>query len=128
MQVDGARYFDIDASGEILVIARRLPGMGGTHMLTKVWFFSLEMKFTLAINTLVSGFAFNINCMHTLRLKLLFKFLYLWDLQMSLIPPHEVEDILLPSGTKAVKDLRVSPAHSRLSLLASLGKKLSVLR
>ena len=47
---------------------------------------------------------------------------------MSLIHPHEMEDILLPSGTKAVKDLCVSPANSRLALLASLGKKLSVLR
>ncbi|KAL6337278.1 hypothetical protein AAG906_036592 [Vitis piasezkii] len=81
LQVDGARYFDIDASGEILVIARRLSGTGGTHVLTK----------------------------------------------MSLIAPHEIEDILLPSGTKAVKDLRVSPAKCRLALLASLGKKLSVL-
>ena len=52
----------------------------------------------------------------------------MWFLQMSLISPHEIEDILLPSGTKAVKDLRVSPAKCRLALLASLGKKLSVLR
>ena len=56
-----------------------------------------------------------------------FKFLYIWFLQMSLIAPNERENIHLPVNTKAVKDLRVSP-HNRLVLLASLGKKLSVLR
>ncbi|KAK9126597.1 hypothetical protein Scep_015443 [Stephania cephalantha] len=33
--VDGARVFDMDADGKILILARRLPGMGGTHLLTK---------------------------------------------------------------------------------------------
>ncbi|KAA8518707.1 hypothetical protein F0562_016519 [Nyssa sinensis] len=78
--VDGARVFDVDASSQILIIARRLAGMGGMHVLTK----------------------------------------------MSLIAPHETENIQLPVSTKAVKDLRVSP-HGRLTLLAFLGKKLSVL-
>ncbi|KAK6140144.1 hypothetical protein DH2020_026142 [Rehmannia glutinosa] len=79
-QIDGARLFDIDSSSEIYVFARRLSGMGGVHVLTKV----------------------------------------------SLSSDHEMEDIQLPENTKTVKDLRVSP-HARLVLLASLGKKLSVL-
>lgn len=45
--------------------------------------------------------------------------------KMSLIT-HGRENIQLPSDTKAIKDLRVSPAGG-LALLASLGKKLSVL-
>ncbi|KAK4396402.1 hypothetical protein Sango_1476800 [Sesamum angolense] len=79
-QVDGARLFDIDSSSQIFVIARRLSGMGGAHVLTKV----------------------------------------------SLLSNNDKEDIWLPENTKAVKDLQVSP-HARLVLLASLGKKLSVL-
>ncbi|CAA3029587.1 E3 ubiquitin- ligase RFWD3 [Olea europaea subsp. europaea] len=79
IQVDGARIFDVDTSSQILIIARRLSGMGTMNVLTK----------------------------------------------MSLIPSHEKEDIHLPVGFKAVKDLRVSP-HARIVLLASLGKKLSV--
>ncbi|CAK9165614.1 unnamed protein product [Ilex paraguariensis] len=35
-QVDGARFFDVDACSELLVIARRLSGMGGKHVLTKM--------------------------------------------------------------------------------------------
>ncbi|KAL2487336.1 Transducin/WD40 repeat-like superfamily protein [Abeliophyllum distichum] len=79
LQVDGARLFDIDSSSQILLIARRLSGMGTRNVLTK----------------------------------------------MSLIPSHEKEDIHLPVTLKAVKDLRVSP-YTKLVLLASLGKKLSV--
>ena len=48
-------------------------------------------------------------------------------LQINLAYPHENEDIQLPTRIKAIKDLRVSPC-GRLTLLASLGKKLSVLR
>ncbi|KAL7248044.1 hypothetical protein ACSBR2_002862 [Camellia fascicularis] len=80
LQVDGAKFFDVDASSQIFIIARRLYGMGGMHVLTK----------------------------------------------MSLIAPHERENIDLPVSTKAVRDLRVAP-HGRLALLASLGKKLSVI-
>ncbi|ONI23781.1 hypothetical protein PRUPE_2G207900 [Prunus persica] len=80
LAVDGARLFDMDASYQILVLARRISGMGGTHMLKKV----------------------------------------------NLINPLENEDIQLPPGTKAIKDLRISPC-GRLTLLASLGKKLSIL-
>lgn len=47
---------------------------------------------------------------------------------MSLIPPYEREDILLPSATNLIKDLRISPFNSSFALLASLGKKLSVIR
>ncbi|KAJ6331264.1 hypothetical protein OIU76_009773 [Salix suchowensis] len=81
LQVDGARLFDVDASGKILLLARRVPMMGGSHVLTK----------------------------------------------MSLIPPHESEDIFLSPGTKIIKDLHISPTNGRLALFASLGKKLSVL-
>ncbi|KAK2981190.1 hypothetical protein RJ640_007124 [Escallonia rubra] len=80
LHMDGARYVDVDASSQIVIIARRLSGMAGRHLLTKV----------------------------------------------SLIDPHEKENIELPSSTKAVRDLRASP-HSRLALVATLGKKLSVI-
>lgn len=78
-QVEGARFFDVDASSHIILLARRLTGTGGMHGLTKI----------------------------------------------SLIAPHERENIQLPSSIKAVRDLHLSP-HGRLALLASLGKKLSV--
>ncbi|KAG8376610.1 hypothetical protein BUALT_Bualt09G0081400 [Buddleja alternifolia] len=101
LQVDGARLFDIDSSSKIFVIARRLPGLGGMHVLTKqspllAWHITISTKDNVGV------------C------------------QMSLFSNHEKEDIRLPENTKAVKDLCVSP-HSGLVLLASLGKKLSVL-
>ncbi|KAI8563273.1 hypothetical protein RHMOL_Rhmol03G0100100 [Rhododendron molle] len=80
LQVDGAKLFDVDSSSQIGIIAQRLSGMGGMHVLAK----------------------------------------------MSLIAPHERENIALPVNTKAVRDLRVAP-HGRLALLASLGKKLSII-
>lgn len=78
--LEGGRFFDIDTSSNCLIIARRLSGMSGRHVLTR----------------------------------------------MSLIPPYESEDMPLPSCVKAVRDLCVSP-YNRLALVASLGKKLSVL-
>ncbi|PWA59326.1 transducin/WD40 repeat-like superfamily protein [Artemisia annua] len=78
-RVDGGRYFDIDASGQLIIVARRLNGMGGMNLLTKI----------------------------------------------SLVAPNEREDIQLPENTKAVRALCVKP-DTRLALLASLGKKLSV--
>ncbi|XVF55528.1 hypothetical protein PTKIN_Ptkin06aG0043200 [Pterospermum kingtungense] len=81
LRVDGARLFDIDASTKILLMTRRLQGLGGTHVLTK----------------------------------------------MSLMAPYERQDISLPSGTKAVRDLHMCPSDGSLVLFASLGKKLSVL-
>ncbi|EOY07945.1 Transducin/WD40 repeat-like superfamily protein, putative isoform 2 [Theobroma cacao] len=47
--------------------------------------------------------------------------------KMSLVAPYETEDISLPFGTKAVRDLHICPSDGSLALLASLGKKLSVL-
>lgn len=47
--------------------------------------------------------------------------------KMSLISPFEMEDIVLPSTTNAIRDLHISPSGNRLALYASLGKKLSVL-
>ncbi|XP_044472732.1 E3 ubiquitin-protein ligase RFWD3-like [Mangifera indica] len=83
LKVDGARLFDVEPSSQIILMARRLPGIGasGTHLLTKV----------------------------------------------SLIHPHESEDILIPSSIKAVKDLHFSPFNHNLALFSSLGKKLSIL-
>ncbi|GER54283.1 transducin/WD40 repeat-like superfamily protein [Striga asiatica] len=78
-QIDGARLFDVDSLSENYIFARRLLGMGGMHVLTKV----------------------------------------------CVLHSNEKEDIRLPENTKAVKDLRLSP-DARLVLLASLGKKLSV--
>ncbi|CAI9097954.1 OLC1v1034481C1 [Oldenlandia corymbosa var. corymbosa] len=80
LQMQGARLFDFDIHNQSLLLARRLSGMGGAYMLTKI----------------------------------------------SLLTPHERENIQLPVNVKVVKDLRVSP-HDRLALLASLGKKLSVI-
>ncbi|KAL1822696.1 hypothetical protein ACET3Z_009474 [Daucus carota] len=78
--IEGARVFDVDASGQVLLIARRLTGMGGLFGLTKI----------------------------------------------SLVAPHDRLDMQLPSNTKAVRDLRFSP-RDRLLLVASLGKKLSII-
>lgn len=36
--MDGARLFDIDASNQLLLIARSLSGMGVGHVLSKVMF------------------------------------------------------------------------------------------
>lgn len=46
MQVDGARLFDIDASNQLLLIARSLSGVGVSNVLTKVMFFGFD-KFCL---------------------------------------------------------------------------------
>ncbi|KAJ6717615.1 E3 UBIQUITIN-PROTEIN LIGASE [Salix purpurea] len=46
--------------------------------------------------------------------------------KIKLINPRENEDIHLPPSTKAVKDIQISPC-GRFTLLASLGKKLSIL-
>ncbi|KAK6943877.1 Zinc finger, RING-type [Dillenia turbinata] len=81
LQLEGARLFDIDASGQTLIIARRLSGLGGEHFLSKI----------------------------------------------SLIPPYESQNIFLPPNTKACRDLRVAPSFARLALLATLGKKMSIL-
>ncbi|KAM2467592.1 hypothetical protein FF1_009357 [Malus domestica] len=81
LQVDGARLFDVDESNQIILISRRLDGIGGRHVLTK----------------------------------------------MSLIPPYDRDDILLPRDTRAIRDLRISSSNSDLALFACLGKKLSVL-
>ncbi|KAL7161867.1 hypothetical protein ACSBR2_042360 [Camellia fascicularis] len=80
MAVESARIFYMDCYYQTLILARRISGMGGTHMLKKI----------------------------------------------NLSDPNQNEDIKLPSNTKAVKDLHVSPC-GRLVLLASMGKKLSII-
>lgn len=82
LRVDGARLFDVDASGQIILLTRKLSRDGGTYVITK----------------------------------------------MSLISPHETQDILLLPGTRPIKDLHISPSSSGLALFASMGKKLSVIR
>lgn len=67
------------------------------------------------------------NSLMVCGLHLFFNFFYFCILQISLLSPHEREDILLPVSMKTIKDLHVSP-YDRFILLASLGKKLSVLR
>ncbi|CAN8257262.1 unnamed protein product [Cochlearia groenlandica] len=46
--------------------------------------------------------------------------------QMSLYS-SEIDDILLPPTTRAIKDLRLSPHNNGLAVFGSLGKKLSVI-
>uniref|UniRef100_A0A7N1A4K8 RING-type E3 ubiquitin transferase n=1 Tax=Kalanchoe fedtschenkoi TaxID=63787 RepID=A0A7N1A4K8_KALFE len=46
--------------------------------------------------------------------------------KVSLLSPHDIENIMLSPDTKAVKDLHISSFDRRLALLASLGKKLSI--
>ncbi|KAI4349101.1 hypothetical protein L6164_009738 [Bauhinia variegata] len=46
--------------------------------------------------------------------------------KMSLLSPHESEDITLPPATNCIRDLHISPSSSSLALYASLGKKLAV--
>jgi len=48
-------------------------------------------------------------------------------LQMSLHSPGEIDDILLPRTTRAIKDLHLSPHNNGLAVFGSLGKKLSVI-
>ncbi|XP_022143754.1 E3 ubiquitin-protein ligase RFWD3 isoform X1 [Momordica charantia] len=81
LPVDGARLIDVDASNQVVLVARRQSGFGGTHVLTKI----------------------------------------------SLMSPHESEDMTLPYCNNAVKDLHISPAARNLVLFSSLGKKLAIL-
>ncbi|XP_010490825.1 PREDICTED: E3 ubiquitin-protein ligase RFWD3-like isoform X2 [Camelina sativa] len=78
--VSGGRLFDIDGGRKIVLLARRLSGVGGTFVLTQM--------------SLHSG---------------------------------EIDDILLPPTTRAIKDLHLSPHNNGLAVFGSLGKKLSVI-
>lgn len=80
MSVESAHLFDMDVGYKTLLLARRVPGMGGRHVLEKI----------------------------------------------NMMNPQQKEEIILPAGTKAVKDLHISPC-GRLALSASLGKKLSII-
>lgn len=40
----------------------------------------------------------------------------------------EIDDIMLPPTTRAIKDLHISPHNNGLAVFGSLGKKLSVIR
>lgn len=42
--MDGARIFDIDASNQVLLIARSLHGMGAKSILTKVMVLAFEVN------------------------------------------------------------------------------------
>ncbi|CAN6838268.1 hypothetical protein Bca4012_047365 [Brassica carinata] len=78
--VNGGRLFDIDGGTQILLLARRLSGVGGTFVLSQM--------------SLHSG---------------------------------EIDDIMLPPTTRAIKDLHISPHNNGLAVFGSLGKKLSVI-
>ncbi|CAH8385626.1 unnamed protein product [Eruca vesicaria subsp. sativa] len=78
--VNGGRLFDIDGGRQILLLARRLSGVGGTFVLSQM--------------SLHSG---------------------------------EIDDIMLPPTTRAIKDLHISPHNNGLAVFGSLGKKLSVI-
>lgn len=52
---------------------------------------------------------------------------FFFILQMSL-HSGEIDDILLPPTTRAIKDLHISPHKNGLAVFGSLGKKLSVIR
>ncbi|KAL0874963.1 hypothetical protein Bca101_024668 [Brassica carinata] len=78
--VNGGRIFDIDGGRQILLLARRLSGVGGTFVLSQM--------------SLHSG---------------------------------EIDDIMLPPTTRAIKDLHISPHNNGLAVFGSLGKKLSVI-
>ncbi|VVB13062.1 unnamed protein product [Arabis nemorensis] len=80
MLVNGGRIFDIDGGRQIVLVARRLSGVGGAFVLT----------------------------------------------QMSL-HSNEIDDILLPPTSRAIKDLHISPHNNGLAVFGSLGKKLSVI-
>lgn len=115
----------MDASYQILVLARRISGMGGTHMLKKVMFlFEPQKKKRKKISCTIIYMCLSFITFPDLVCIIGLRFLLP---QVNLINPLENEDIQLPPGTKAIKDLRISPC-GRLTLLASLGKKLSILR
>lgn len=45
--MDGARLIDVDAFNQVVLVARRQSGFGGTHVLTKVWFLFFVMNLTI---------------------------------------------------------------------------------
>lgn len=47
-QIDGARFFDVDAYGQTMVIVRGHSGMGGSNILTKVKFSRLSLEINLS--------------------------------------------------------------------------------
>jgi len=106
--LDGARHFDVDDSGQVLIVARKPARIGGSHILTKVF------------SCLLLALCF-------WRLKVVSDFHVSVVLQVSLFSPQEQDDMQLPLSIKAVRDLHLSP-FGRLALLASMGKKLSVVR
>lgn len=116
MLVDGARLIDVDASNQVILVARRQSGFGGIHVLTKVWLMVLVMIMN-------SNFCRHSNIGSQYSVSFL---IYL--LQISLMAPYEREDIRIPFCSNAVRDLHISPATQNLVLYSSLGKKLAVLR
>lgn len=112
----------MDVSYQFLILARRISGLNGTHMLNKVMLFiwTLEIKKKWKRNYIQSTNILSVCLIIT-------PWVFPVFLQINLTCPSEIEDIQLSPSTKAVKDLHISPCGT-LTLLASLGKKLSVLR
>jgi E3 ubiquitin-protein ligase RFWD3 len=99
----------IDAANQVILASRKVPGVFGEHVLTKVCLNHVllpsEWKATKFCNTLL--------CV-----------IYCQQINMS--SNHEARKIQLPPDTKVVKDICILPGGS--ALYASLGKRLSLLR
>jgi len=82
----GARYFDMDAHSQMLLVSQKASDLGSQHFLTKMSFLALS----------------------------------------------EGEQIHLPNETGAIRDIHIAPVGTkdpgRLAIVASMGKKLSVVR
>lgn len=80
----GARYFDMDAHSQMLLVSQKASDLGSQHFLTKMSFLALS----------------------------------------------EGEQIHLPNETGAIRDIHIAPVGTkdpgRLAIVASMGKKLSV--
>ncbi|KAG6769764.1 hypothetical protein POTOM_025425 [Populus tomentosa] len=102
LRVDGARLFDVDASGKILLLVRRVPMMGGSHVLTKAAAWSCS---------------WDLNCSHYVYAGLQNGSLLVFDMRITgspvesrlghtTNPIHTVQSLqhisTLPSGVKTV--------------------------
>ncbi|KAG6771849.1 hypothetical protein POTOM_023241 [Populus tomentosa] len=102
LRVDGARLFDVDASGKILLLVRRVPMMGGSHVLTKAAAWSCS---------------WDLNCSHYVYAGLQNGSLLVFDMRITgspvesrlghtTDPIHTVQSLqhisTLPSGVKTV--------------------------
>ncbi|GJX97063.1 E3 ubiquitin protein ligase RFWD3-like protein, partial [Tanacetum coccineum] len=130
MPVESARLFDMDAGYKTLLLARRVPGMGGRHKQVSTVTVNLEAP---QRNTDESLTAELVNETQNVKVILGSDTLLLarrvpgmGGRHINMMNPQRKEEIMLPVSTKAVKDLHLSPC-GRLALLASLEKKLLII-